>query len=967
MHMNIRLTAFTFAVLMLLAVSVHPTMAQMEVKQKIDQVNTAVSEIQASAKCPGCAGGVTPEQANMYLNRTNISVHIREIELDSGYSGPTVAHARTVSLPAGTLEVQAQGFVKASAGGTSDRTAAIIADYDRDPVVKAYIRNVTTVMGYTERTDVAVKQYAVDLKSVNLSQSSKGVFEVVTFTYTNLTTKYRFKFVATQALDASGKAIPPKLVLPGEKFPPRVEGNNEDADCWYWYLLIGIAVLAVIAAIAATIALAIGGAGGSGQAAFNKMRVIVEDPTKSPIQEASPVRLDELNEIYGEVPPPHGDESAGWEIIKYLEWHHQDQANKGVATAMGWFVAILMFLIILGLAFPLVAAALLFLASSIVGLLVCKGMVKDANDRAKLEQALNPEIMVGISERENGQVVFVPSQRSSHVMVVLPEKNENGIPYVWNVTSDPATYAMTMLLPDQDNPESAMRGWMFFTPLNKTVTFSARYVPAFGMRGPEKRTFSVRIVPLVWSPPVEVDTSSKWVGYGTSLAIDKKTDRMHISYLDYSGTWGGAGKLIYRSGIGSQWDPPVVVDDTISWTTADNREMARYTSIALDPDGNPHISYMDWRNGHLKYAHLTTWDKNKPRPPGTGNLVKNWWTVETVDSSSSYAGWGSSIAVDHEGNPHISYLVQEQGGLSPPTLKYAHWTTNSWKIKVLAQNLVGHPDGKFWVPNVQDGAITSIALDSQERPHISYVDANHDPAHSMTCGGEVCVRNYQLMHTSWNGTAWNTEAVDPDYNGGSYTRHGLYSSLALDSLDHPHISYFSYWNQACADLAGVPIGGGPACDYFLYGKLKYASYNGSVWSTRTVDDSTVSVGLYSSLEIDVHGNPHISYMDWKNGFLRYATSSGGSYWLKSIPDRQNSDTGRFSSLALDSKGFPRIVYMDYKNGHVKYVYGTFPELSVTGMADKPRAALASATGNSMTGSAGAEQVMLLQLPVPTHG
>jgi hypothetical protein len=282
-----------------------------------------------------------------------------------------------------------------------------------------------------------------------------------------------------------------------------------------------------------------------------------------------------------------------------------------------------------------------------------------------------------------------------------------------------------------------------------------------------------------------------------------------------------------------------------------------------------------------------------------------------------------------------------------------------WDIQTIAKTTSLDPiiETKLWTENVKDGAITSIALDSSGRPHISYADAEggicHDTPNPPTF--KECFSNLQLKYTSWDGSAWITQSVDKDvWEGAKFTRHGMYSSLAMDTDDHPHISYFSHWDSQLFD-------------YNLLGNLKYASYDGSAWKTGIVDSSTNSVGLYSSLKIDVHGNPHISYMDWQNGFLRYATRSGGSQWLKSVPDRQNSDTGRFSSLALDSKGFPRIVYMDYKNGHVKYVYGTFPELSMTGMVNKSRAAPASATGNSMTGSAGAEQVMLLQLPVPTPG
>jgi hypothetical protein len=953
---------------MILAVSVHPAMAQMDVKDKIEKTTTAVGQLRAmSTGCSNCAAGISPQNASQFLNRTNLSVKIREVDLDGGLTSPTVANTRTVRLSVGTLEVRPQGSDSVSSAATDDRSAAIIAEYDNDTAVKAYIHNVTTVLGYSQRTDAMVQRFVADLKGTNVSQDSSGLFEVVTYTYTNTTTKFRFKFVATQTIDGNGKAIPPKLVLPGQEFPPIPEEKNSDAECWYWYMLIGIAVLSVIAAIAATIAIAIAGSGAGAQASFTKMKAAY----KQPYEVVQDYQIKNIGDPHAGIPEliVHDD----YEFMRSEFNADALKAHNAAALSTSWYIGVIMFLILIGLAFPLVAAALLFLAAMVVSLLVCKGLVNEQNDRAKLEAMLNPETIVGISEKDNNKDVFVPSEHRSQIMLVLPEKVEGGVPYVWQVTTDPATQAVTMVLPDRDNPDIKTRGWMFFTPLNKTITFSAKYVPDQNGPGPEKKQFKVKILPMIWSQPEVIDSSSKWVGYGTSLALDKNTDRMHISYFDYSGTIWGAGKLIYRSGIGSKWDAPVVVDDSTGWNTDQGKELARYTSIALDPDGNPQISYMDWKNGHLKYAHMLT-----PKDKGYSMGFKKFKT-ETVDGTSSYAGWGSSIAVDKEGTPHISYL--RQGGFSDfPQLKYAHWNKTAWNIQTLG-NAAGQQDGgdqKWWVENVRDGALTSIALDSSDRPHIAYVDYNRAPKMDKTCyslpksHGQpdlVCKLNLQLMYTSWNGTGWNAEPVDDtmypkDQSAlipAIYTWHGLYSSLAIDGADRPHISYFSSWNRLCVNGV-IPVGGSVFCDGQWIGKLKYATNDGTGWKAEVVDETTNSVGLYTSLKVDKSYRPHISYMDWKTGNLRYATRSGATAWLKKIPDGQNSDTGRFSSLALDSRGLPRIVYMDYKNGHVKYVYGSFPkdtttQASASGYSAQDMAGAAPGSGQDST-----ENIQLLSFP-----
>ena len=76
------------------------------------------------------------------------------------------------------------------------------------------------------------------------------------------------------------------------------------------------------------------------------------------------------------------------------------------------------------------------------------------------------------------------------------------------------------------------------------------------------------------------------------------------------------------------------------------------------------------------------------------------------------------------------------------------------------------------------------------------------------------------------------------------------SSIALDSVNNPHISYF--------DLTNVD--------------LKYAVRNGSSWDIETVD-SVGAVGGFNSLVLDSANNPHISYLDYTNNVLKYASKS----------------------------------------------------------------------------------------------
>ncbi len=78
---------------------------------------------------------------------------------------------------------------------------------------------------------------------------------------------------------------------------------------------------------------------------------------------------------------------------------------------------------------------------------------------------------------------------------------------------------------------------------------------------------------------------------------------------------------------------------------------------------------------------------------------------------------------------------------------------------------------------------------------------------------------------------------------------GYCTSLALDGLGYPHISYYAYGSE----------------------NPKYAYRDVSGWSVETVD-SEGHVGQYTSLALDDSGCPHISYYDDTNSDLKYA------YW-----------------------------------------------------------------------------------------
>jgi len=106
-------------------------------------------------------------------------------------------------------------------------------------------------------------------------------------------------------------------------------------------------------------------------------------------------------------------------------------------------------------------------------------------------------------------------------------------------------------------------------------------------------------------------------------------------------------------------------------------------------------------------------------------------------------------------------------------------------------------------PTISGGAYSSLALDSNNYPHISYSDQTHTV-------------NLDLKYAMWNGSTWKNDMVDPV---GDVACDG--SSLVLDSAGNPHISY---------SFDGA-------------GDLRYTSWNGSAWNIEIVDEGAGMIRL----------------------------------------------------------------------------------------------------------------------------
>ncbi len=94
-------------------------------------------------------------------------------------------------------------------------------------------------------------------------------------------------------------------------------------------------------------------------------------------------------------------------------------------------------------------------------------------------------------------------------------------------------------------------------------------------------------------------------------------------------------------------------------------------------------------------------------------------------------------------------------------------------------------------------------------------------------------------------------------------------------------------------------------------------------------DSEGDVGAICSLELSSEGNPHISYFDDNNNWLKYAYSNGENWYIRKVDDMApNLGYGTFGTfqtndLELDANDRPHISYVGYITTYVypvKYAY-----------------------------------------------
>jgi hypothetical protein len=275
-----------------------------------------------------------------------------------------------------------------------------------------------------------------------------------------------------------------------------------------------------------------------------------------------------------------------------------------------------------------------------------------------------------------------------------------------------------------------------------------------------------------------VEVVHDWVGkyYGCISIVVDSADRPHIAYR---APYNGDSALWYAVWDGSEWRKEVVDQET-EWSVAAD------VYLKLDSRGWPRIAYSSSIGGFVAKLKYAEWD-------GSG------WRIETIEDTGN-VGWDCCLELDSQDRSHIAYY-----DMCYDSLKYAIKNGSSWDIEIVESGRgVGY--------------CISLELDSNDYPHLATVQTHPN-------------REYDVKYAYWDGSRWRRDVVEAGH-------HQENCSLALDSAERPHITYYD-WDTS---------------------RLKYARWNGVSWKIADLP----MIFSYSCIVMNDQDQPCISCHSWPN-------------------------------------------------------------------------------------------------------
>ena len=324
-------------------------------------------------------------------------------------------------------------------------------------------------------------------------------------------------------------------------------------------------------------------------------------------------------------------------------------------------------------------------------------------------------------------------------------------------------------------------------------------------------------------------------------------------------------------------------------TTVDESPTFGYNSITIDSYGNPHIIYID-DGTTLKYAYYNgdDWELSAVGPADDNTKVSlaihdDVLHVAFVKGDSQWYGWlddgvwnltdigssdvrGSSIAMDSDGKPHISFSHFND----PKEVKYASYEEGSWSIEAVYST---------------NSYSTDIAIDADGNPHIVHRSDRES-----------------VVHTRYDSSGWISDVVDTSDH--SNYLHPSYESIDIDDSGRVIIAYLNASGELGTDLY-----------------LKMAKSENGAWNTSTIDSETIQ---RTPLTVVASNGIHVFYTRAATDYT-YAHNDGESWEIIEVMHRGTTGTAS-GSLAMDQGGWPHVAmsYRTTEGSELRHgVYGDY--------------------------------------------
>lgn len=340
-----------------------------------------------------------------------------------------------------------------------------------------------------------------------------------------------------------------------------------------------------------------------------------------------------------------------------------------------------------------------------------------------------------------------------------------GGPFVFETVEDAGSYQSVVSLAFSGSNEAAV-AYNRVDPVWSALYFASRTAGVWSVEVVDSTPASG------WSPSLAFDPGGQpWIAYGDppyvkvahpsprgwikeiaeylpggydfttsyhSLVFDA-AGTPHLAYHYTEAEILGVDEVHYATKVGSLWTVEVVDE---------GNSAGLFTSIALDPQGDPWIAYGTGHFLPLKLAH---------RKSGT-------WTLEVVAPGGSH----TSLRVDDDGVPHLAHDTMPERDLAYTTRSGDAWVTE----------VVDDTGPQSWKPRLD--------LDSAGRPWIGYIGASGLRMARRDAGG------------------WHLQDVDVGVPVWGPT-------MALDEDDRPWFGYYDGTNteirvaRANEEALSVPL------------------------------------------------------------------------------------------------------------------------------------------------------------------